>query len=170
MAKGLICVTVCCFAMSAVAAPPQPFVVSVCGAVKLKDTHVAVHRGEHWTFEVIGSSPACDDGGHRDSRLQECSQPDCAEWSDGLRQAPVTPRGWEKWYFKPVWFLKRVHSARWYELVGAVGNPFGQTFAIGKGRPVVIETDGELYLFANDAPCRYKNNYGSLRVRIARSD
>jgi hypothetical protein len=151
-------------------APAQPVVVSVCGATKATPTHVDVHHGERWTIEVIGSSPSCVGGTHSDSRLRECDRPDCAMWADGKRISPVTPRGWERWYVRPFAFLKRVRSAHWYELTGAVGCPFQQTFAIGRRRTVTIASDGELFLFANDAPRRYGNNTGSLRVRIAPAD
>jgi hypothetical protein len=147
-----------------------PVVVNVCGAAERTSTQVMVHSGERWTFEVIGSSPACEDGQHGDPRLRECDQSECASWADGKRLPPVSPEGWERCYLRPFFFLKRVRSAHWYELTGAVGNPFRQTFAIGKGKTVTIKSDGELFLFANDAKDRYKNNYGSLRVRITRAD
>lgn len=83
----------------------------------------------------------------------------------------VDAKGWERLLLRPLFFLKRVRSAHWYELTGAVGaNPVRQTFPIGMGRKVPITADGELFLFANDASCRYQNNYGSLRVRITPAD
>lgn len=157
-------------ALSGASAVAAPAVISVCGATPLTPTHVTVHRGERWSIEVIGSSPTCENGQHGDSRLQLCDRPDCAQWADGKRLPPVSPEGWERWYIRPFAFKKRVRSAHWYELTGAVGNPFRQTFAIGRKRTVTIDVDGELYLFANDAPGRYDNNYGSLRVRVTRAD
>lgn len=153
-----------------VAEGATPVVVNVCSAVKETPAKVTVQRGERWTFEVIGSSPACEDGQHGDSRLTECDRPDCALWADGKRLPPVSPEGWERCYLRPFFFLKRVRSAHWYELTGAVGSPFRQTFAIGRGKTVTIGADGELFLFANDAKSRYGNNYGSLRVRISRAE
>lgn len=152
------------------AAQTWPVTVDVCGAEKLNATHLSVKRGEKLHFEVIGSSPACKDGGHADPRLVACDQPDCANWADG-RQRPNDANGWECLLLRPFFFLKRVRSAHWYELTGAVGHdPFLQTFAIGKENDATIEANGELFLFANDASWRYPNNYGSLRVRITPGD
>lgn len=150
-------------------AAEEPVVVDVCGADELTSTGVTVNHGERWNIEVIGSSPTCKDGKHGDplGRLKPCDHRDCARWADGTRIDPVPPTGWERWYIRPFNYKKRVRSAHWYELTGAVGSPFKQTFAIGSGKTVPIETDGgELYLFANDAPGRYFNNYGALRVRL----
>jgi hypothetical protein len=156
--------------LSSASAIAAPVVISVCGADELTPTHVTVRRGERWNIEVIGSSPTCENGKHGDSRLQPCDRADCAQWADGKRLPPVAPTGWEKWYIRPFAFMKRVRSAHWYELTGAVGNPFRQTFAIGMKQMVTIKVDGELYLFANDAPGHYDNNYGSLRVSVTRND
>ena len=155
------------FAVAAVCAA-QERVVSVCGAEKINSTGITVHPGEKWRFEVIGSSPACDDCRHNDPRLSECDRPG-PRWSDGKRQPCVSAEGWELWYLRPFFFLKRVRSAHWYELTGAVykGDRARQTFAIGlRTTPIPIDAEGELVLFANDASWRYANNYGSLRVRI----
>ena len=156
---------------AAAAAQPTPVVVDVCGATKMTPTQITVHAHERWTIEVIGSSPACADGKHGDARLHECDHPDCARWADGKRIPPVSPKGWERWYLRPFAYLKRVRSAHWYELTGAVGDPFKQTFAIGLARKVTIDSDGELFLFANDAESRYDTTMDRFACELrGRSD
>jgi hypothetical protein len=144
-----------------------PVPVKVCGANPMNSTGIVAHHGERWFIEVTGSDPACKDGTHGNPELHNCDRPECAFWKDG-RQPPSPPEGYEPWYLKPAAFLKRVRSARWYELSGSVGPDLHQTFAVGRYRTVPVEEDGEIFLFANDAACRYDNNYGSLRVRLVR--
>jgi hypothetical protein len=153
------------------AAQASPVIVDVCGAKKLNWTPLTVKQGDKLHFEVIGSSPRCKDDVDADPRLVACDRPECAKWADG-RMAPVDANGWERLLLRPFFFLKRVRTARWYELTGAVGHePFLQTFPIGTNQnQVTIDADGELFLFANDASWRYQNNHGSLRVRITRAD
>jgi hypothetical protein len=144
----------------------QAVVVNVCGAFQWNSTGVVAHRGERWFIEVTGSSAVCEDGNHKNPDTRDCDRPDCALWRDG----PITasPEGWEKWFLRPLGFLKRVPSAHWYELSGGIGRSLCQTFAIGRSRTVRADEEGEIYLFANDAPSRYCNNSGSLRVRLVR--
>jgi hypothetical protein len=144
-----------------------PVPVSVCGANPMNSTGIHALRGQRWFIEVIGSDTACEDGKHPSSNLRKCDEPECAFWKDG-RQPPSPPEGYELWYLKPAAFLKRVRSARWYELSGSIGPDLHQTFVVGRYHTVLVEGDGEIFLFANDAACRYDNNYGSLRVRLVR--
>lgn len=153
-----------------IASPDQfagpPVTVNVCGFTPMNPTGVKAQRGERWFIEVTGSTATCADGSHGHPDLHDCDRPDCAMWRDGGET--TTPEGWELWYLKPFFFLKRVRSARWYELTGSIGPDLHQTFVIGRSRTVTIKEDGDIYLFANDAASRYDNNYGSLRVRLVR--
>jgi hypothetical protein len=139
----------------------------VCGAVNMNPTGVKVHQGEHLFLKVVGSRARCADGSGDHSDLHDCDQPKCAQWKDG--RFTVGPDGWETWYAKPFWFLKRLRSAHWYELAGSVVGLDGavvQSLPIGTSAALDIKEDGELFLFGNDASCLYSNNYGALKVEI----
>jgi len=60
----------------------------------------------------------------------------------------------------------RCLGARFFELIGCIDRDESTNFPIG-GRPSVTATaTGRLYLFANDLPGFYWNNWGELRVEI----
>lgn len=150
---------------------PQPVVhefdVAVCGAEPLNPTRVMVHHGDRLSFNVTGSASACKDQSGGQPDFHECAEPNCAHWTDG--RLTVDANGWEKFYLKPFWFLKRVRSAHWYELSGTIVDGKRkqvQTFAIGVRATIDVKEDGDLYLFGNDATGRYGNNEGVLRVHI----
>jgi hypothetical protein len=141
--------------------------VEVCGAEPWNSTGIIARAGERFYVEVVGSTARCRDGLHGHPDLRDCDEPACARWKDGNRLPPVTAEGWELWYLRPVWFMKRVRAAHWYELCGSFGDD-GDQFVVGLHTIVTAPADGAIYLFANDAKDRYGNNYGALRVRLTR--
>ncbi|CAD6555375.1 DUF2235 domain-containing protein [Paraburkholderia metrosideri] len=100
-------------------------------------------------------------------------------WLDGdnVWGAEGTPGNWVQ---RLSGWARRVRTANWFELCGAIIDP-GLPGAAGAppepfyfriGRQVEIKApcSGYLYCFANDASWAYWNNQGSLRVEIAESD
>ena len=85
------------------------------------------------------------------------------------------PGGWESddlpWYKEGVVQFaeryRRLPSANWFALVGALGDEDDELFLIGDGNePYTAARDAELYLFANDLPSKYDNNKGWLTVTV----
>ncbi|MCZ6690631.1 MAG: glycerophosphodiester phosphodiesterase family protein [Planctomycetota bacterium] len=86
-----------------------------------------------------------------------------AEWVDG----PILTdaNGFSRWYLAPWWFLRRVPSAKWFALMGQIGEN-GEPFVIGKNSSLTAEASGELLMFANDVRFHYSNNCGFLEVTV----
>lgn len=87
------------------------------------------------------------------------------------------PAGWESeelpWYkegiVKAFEKRRRLESANWFALVGALGDEDDALFCVGDGIECYVAVkDSDLYHFANDMPSRYSNNQGSLTVTITR--
>ena len=65
--------------------------------------------------------------------------------------------------------LRRLPEENWFVLAGAVrAGEDCRYFAVGSSREVVMATTGQLSFFANDVPGFYWNNFGSVRLEIAR--
>ncbi len=59
-------------------------------------------------------------------------------------------------------------SARWFALVAEVAGRPGDPYVFGTSAPFEPRGDGQLILYANDAPFAYWNNFGSIEVRVTR--
>ena len=73
-------------------------------------------------------------------------------WTDG--ELPAEPDGLknDSWREMRFFIPLRRHILRpWYELTGRVGHSGRETFAIGSGVRYTARSDGELYLYVNDA-------------------
>jgi len=105
----------------------------------------------------------------------------------GSKYRFVVPSGqvWTDWFIRsdangyphgPLPFLQEAFQAtkplpdkNWFLLVGAIDRPRNATFAIG-GKPieVLMNSSGELILFANDSKWFYWNNFGRIQVIVTR--
>ncbi len=63
--------------------------------------------------------------------------------------------------------LKRVPSAKWFELIATIDSSIFYT--IGKDTTITINESGTLLFFANDAPDFYGNNSGSIYTSVTRN-
>ena len=98
------------------------------------------------------------------------------EWRDA--SISCSAAGYSRFWLAPFASFRRVPSARWFELCGAVGDagnpsisgvPANETlFRIGPGCTWKSNADGYLYLFANDVNGFYFNNRGSVQVTVER--
>jgi hypothetical protein len=105
---------------------------------------VLTEKGETFSFQVVSTD----------------------RWFDWYY--PTCSRGYSSFPFQTRFEReRRVPSAAWFALCGAVG-PGGTPFQINMQQGNKMTSKGEIGLFANDLPCAYWNNLGSLRVRIAR--
>ena len=90
-------------------------------------------------------------------------------WSDGrLFPQVCTAEGFSNWFLAPFVFLKRHRPSKWFCLIGCINKQKGSFFEIGEGKTYLARGSGELVCFANDAPNHYKNNNGSLVLKITR--
>lgn len=86
-------------------------------------------------------------------------------WVDGF--ISCGPEGYSRWWLKPFTVLRRVRSAPWFSLIGAVGR--ASPLLVGDQTVFHAEIDGELSFYANDIIFMYWNNRGSIRVAVAES-
>ena len=103
-------------------------------------TGVKLQRGTHYRFEVAPTV-----------------------WHDGRH--PATADGFFAWTLLPFVPARRHVGEPWLKLMGRVG-PSGRAFAIGSG-PLRYraESDGELFLYVNDAVLGLPGDLGTLPYR-----
>jgi hypothetical protein len=90
------------------------------------------------------------------------------KWVDWFISTAAT--GYSSCLLKPFEGMRRLPSAKWFSVIGAIDRQESTLFDIGK----LIETqelytapkDGELCCFANDLSCAYKNNRGSIELIV----
>jgi hypothetical protein len=63
--------------------------------------------------------------------------------------------------------FRRVRSAPWFALIGAIDKDMDTAFMIGRNTHIKITKTGVLTCFANDVPIMYWNNKGSLTLSVA---
>lgn len=99
-------------------------------------------------------------------------------WQD--KDIVCGPEGWRTedlpWFkeavIEPLEKRRRCPNARWFELVGSIGDDGSHFFRIGKGgadRTYRSPVDGELCAFANDLRSTYGNNHGEIKVTVKRT-
>lgn len=66
--------------------------------------------------------------------------------------------------------LRRVPSANWFQLCGAVDRRLDQVVLLGSEVTVSAPATGRLFLFANDVPWMHWNNTGRITVQIRLDD
>lgn len=125
-----------------------------------------VESGDQYTFEPDPNGRWMDKG-------IECTS---AGWPEDLnRNKKFFSRIKEKVLeSKAVGWLRRVRSARWFEMCACVGFDDKRAFPVGHGqyanRTWQCERSGPLNFFANDSdvPNKYGNNEGRLSVLVTR--
>ena len=72
---------------------------------------------------------------------------------------------------------RRAPNEDWMVLLGSIGSPTAEPFAIGSGGLVKVERSGILYVYVNDLLCPicptgidqfYSNNRGKARITVSR--
>ena len=61
-----------------------------------------------------------------------------------------------------------VSRARWFALIGVIGNDLGTAFIIGANAVHEAKHSDELTCFANDLRMLYWNNRGKVRLSVTR--
>ncbi|MBI2185720.1 MAG: hypothetical protein HYU37_01205 [Acidobacteria bacterium] len=72
-------------------------------------------------------------------------------------------------FFKLAESRRRVPTANWFALIGALDEDESTQFVIGPGTPAHGFTpprDGELTCFANDLRSKYDNNSGAIEITV----
>lgn len=86
---------------------------------------------------------------------------------------PCTAAGymkpWTEWYMRGFEGEKPLPNRPWLALSGSVGPLPSTAFLVSTNWNGSPKTDGELFLFSNDAKGWYWNNFGSVRVTITRT-
>lgn len=122
-------------------------------------TKVTVIAAEPWNATGVSAQKGC---------TYRFDVPADAQWKDAfIRCGPdgflnlLDPFGW-------LLRVKRVRGrkVRYFSLVGTVGQDNARAFIIEKGATYTAEWDGQIHLFANDAPFAYGNNSLSINVTI----
>lgn len=76
------------------------------------------------------------------------------------------------WWSLPQWIaqgFRRLPKENWFVLAGAVrAEENNRYFVVGTGREIRMPATGQLAFFANDVPGFYWNNFGAIRLEIAR--
>lgn len=94
--------------------------------------------------------------------------PEDATWKDSIVRCG--PRGFFNLVdpFRIKLRVKKAHGkkARYFTLIGTIGQTLEHAFIIGSGCTYTAEADGEFYCFANDALGHYDNNHGAITVSI----
>ena len=80
---------------------------------------------------------------------------------DGFTNLLVAP-------FTPLLRVRAVNGqrARFFTLIGTIGESLRHAFIIGNGTKFTAAADGELVCFANDVPWAYFNNKGSIEIQV----
>ncbi|ASM51829.1 hypothetical protein PESP_b0237 [Pseudoalteromonas espejiana DSM 9414] len=100
--------------------------------------------------------------------------PDQYWYDDGVK---CTPSGWHRDNVQlgvkeiPMALLepfRRLPSAQWFTLVGAINNNDGDLFEIANGATVTLTKSGEFTPFANDLSRFYGANAGKIKVKVTR--
>lgn len=129
--------------------------VDVVAKEKFNQTGVKVTAGQHFSFVVT----------------------DGAKWKD--LSIVCDANGWLSKDAAPAFrkFIekseknRRVPAARWFELIGTIGENEQHHFQVGlRGEDwtYTVKADGELLLFANDLMRMYGNNNDSIEVTVTR--
>ena len=94
---------------------------------------------------------------------------DAKGWRDWFLS--TDPEGFERRSMRAFERWRRVRHARWFQLIGQIGDDPSTAFSIGgKLTGYIPANSGELLLYANDVSWAYWNNRGSLRLEIHREE
>jgi hypothetical protein len=76
----------------------------------------------------------------------------------------TTLHGYDRWYLRPFFFLRRRPHESWFSLIGTVGKR--DPFRILAGKKWVASRTGQLICYFNDCPLLYWNNVGYVRLHV----
>jgi len=76
------------------------------------------------------------------------------------------PEGFSKWYLKPFESGRRIPKAKWFALIGCVGQTLDHCFVVGRGGTFTAPATGRLWFFANDVRSAHWNNKGHVDVTV----
>ncbi len=141
------------------------FVQSCCEALCQPTEAPAVLTGEE-SFPFSIDNPCHATGFELKSGTHYRFEVDSTKWHDGRH--PANADGFFAWTLVPAVPFRRHVTEPWLKLMGRVG-PRGEAFAIGSG-PLRYraESDGELFLYANDAVLGVPGDGRTLPYRWSR--
>lgn len=98
------------------------------------------------------------------------ADPKDQKWTDGkVFKQVCTAEGFSHPLLDLFSFLKRYRKAKWFCLIGCINEHPKTFFKIGVlNENYTPKKSGILYCFANDAKKFYKNNSGSITIKIKR--
>jgi len=122
----------------------QIFVAGIHSGLKWEDTALKLVKGERYRFEASG------------------------RWYDA--NIPSGPAGYASpnSILRLLEWLRRVPSANWFALIGAIGQDMSLAFVIGENAETDAHEDGILHCFANDLAMMYWNNTGWVKLTVTR--
>jgi hypothetical protein len=134
------------------------FEIHVKAASKWNASGVRLVNGESYAFELVEPN-----GKWHDKSLDANAlgwTPDAIESLSGFNafvMAALEP-------------LRRAPDQDWFYLMGMVAEVGQEIFPIGEGASALtVQEAGEFCAFANDLPWMYRNNQGSLHLRVTRA-
>jgi hypothetical protein len=124
--------------------PGQTVTVPIDSRLKWNDTGVLLRAGARYEFSATGT------------------------WHD--RQYATDADGYPSstLLLKLAEPLRRVRSANWFTLIGAIDRDERSAFRMGSKGVFSAAKDGQLTCFANDTPLTYGNNSGSVSLTVTR--
>lgn len=166
--------------------PGEHHSISIDSANRWNDTRIQLVKGAQYRFEARGTwrdgkAISCGPGGTADGKFQ----------SREVVHVLMTGVGKLEGLLKRIpgaggidlWLTRRYEQFPWYSLVGAVTDGslpqndrspvVRDVFLIGEGCPYprgeeVLQEDGRLFCFANDAWHAYWNNEGCIDLEVTR--
>jgi len=122
-----------------------------------ESTNVSIYAHKNWNLTGVVLSAGETYEFHAEGRWVDWFIPHGPE---GDPSASFYMRWFERW--------RRIKTANWFALVGALNSDVKTAFVIGRGGIRNVIASGELTCFANDVPCFYWNNRGEVQLTVRR--
>lgn len=114
--------------------------VDICAAEIWNDTGFRVESGKAYSFTCEG------------------------EWTDWFITCDAN--GYSRWWLKWAEPWRRVPTANWFRLIGAIDRDPATMFEMEESGQFTSTAAGQLTCFANDWLSKYGNNRGAIRLSI----
>ncbi|WAK00756.1 hypothetical protein [Methylobacter sp. YRD-M1] len=114
--------------------------IKIDSKAKWKNTGINLVAGRRYRYQVIG------------------------RWKDWYIECDAN--GYSNFLMNLVGCLKRVPSAKWFQLIGVVNKNTSHIIKLGTDGTFTAPVSGLLWVFANDAEFAYCNNSGSVELHI----
>jgi len=139
------------------------FEVKIKAASPWNATGVRLERGRRYEFKVLPDKVG-EDPMWYDASLDATPE----GWTEESHKEMNSGSWFVRWYVAATDWLgyRRVTSQDWFYLMGMVAEVGDQLIPIGNGTTDTIQRSGEFCAFANDLPWTYRNNKGSLMLRV----